>query len=59
MQLGLLISAALRVGDASAAPLVCGFQASRWYAGQHRWQRRAIGIADWGVVWAAPCHWDC
>ena len=21
--------------------------------------RQVIGIADQGVVWAAPCHWDC
>ena len=21
--------------------------------------RRVIGIADQGVVWVAPCHWDC
>ena len=21
--------------------------------------RRVIGIGDQGVVWVAPCHWDC
>ena len=26
--------------------------------GRSGW-RRVFGIADQGLVWVAPCHWDC
>ena len=44
---GLLVCAS-RGGAVPCGLLVC---ASRGW-------RRVIGIADQGVVWVAPCHWD-
>ena len=45
---GLLVCAS-RGGAVPCGLLVC---ASRGW-------RRVIGIGDQGVVWVAPCHWDC
>ena len=44
-----VVALLVRVGAVSLGLLTRA--SSRW--------RRVMKIADHGVVWAAPCHWDC